>query len=174
MAAITTIAMVTWRYGGSGEDRPSEVTSARERASSGKSQGVRGSPPRLALWTLHSQANTTARHHCDPVGVTLNLCLNLLTAGHSCSWPARVGQGTGSAGGGRWDRDDWEMSGERRWREGKWRVKAGKWRYEWEVKSEGWVWREAKSKLTFLKGRCTQITKKHIFSVTFSCICLYR
>lgn len=107
---------------GSDEDSPSAVTSARERASSGKSQGVRVSPPRLALWTLHSWANTTSRHQCDPVGVTLNLCLNLLTVGHSCSWPARVGQGMGSTGrGGRGDRDDWEMSEEKRLRERKWR-----------------------------------------------------
>lgn len=69
---------------GEREDGPSPVTSARERASSGRSRSVRGSPPRLALWTLHSQPNTTGRHRCDPVGVTLNLCLNLLTGSHSC------------------------------------------------------------------------------------------
>ncbi|KAI9517485.1 hypothetical protein NQZ68_004702 [Dissostichus eleginoides] len=34
---------------GSVEERPSAVTSARERAGSGRSQGVRGSPPRLEL-----------------------------------------------------------------------------------------------------------------------------
>lgn len=55
VAAITTMAMVTWgggegRVGGArDEDAPSAATSARERASSGKSQGVRVSPPRLAL-----------------------------------------------------------------------------------------------------------------------------
>lgn len=141
VADITTIVMVTWRNGGSDEDSPSALTSARERASSGKSQGVRVSPPRLALWTLHSPANTTSRHQCDPVGVTLNLCLNLLTVGHSCCWPARVGQGMGSTGrGGRRERDDWEMSEEKRLRE-------RKWRHERAVKSEGWVWTEGKRKL---------------------------
>lgn len=60
VAAITTMAMVTWGGGkregvgggqrpGRDEDAPSAATSARERASSGKSQGVRVSPPRLAL-----------------------------------------------------------------------------------------------------------------------------
>ncbi|CAB1454861.1 unnamed protein product [Pleuronectes platessa] len=49
VTAITTIAMVTWRYGGSAEDRPRALTFARERANSGKSQGVRDSPDRLAL-----------------------------------------------------------------------------------------------------------------------------
>lgn len=97
--------------GGSDEYGPSAATSAQERASSCKSQGMRASPPRLALWTLHSQANTTSRHQHDPVGVTLNLCLNLLTAGHSWCWPAREGQGTGSVGlgapGQRWLRDEW-------------------------------------------------------------------
>lgn len=131
IAAITTIAMVTWRCGGKGEGKPSPLTSARERASSGKSQGVRGLPPRLALWTLHSQANTTARHHCDPVGVTLNLCLNLLTAGHSCSWPVWEGHSTGSvAGGGQgwgWLRYECEKMEEED-------MKAEHWRNEWEKK----------------------------------------
>lgn len=96
MAAITTI-VVLWE---DQENRPAALTSARERASSGNSKGVRGSPPRLALWTLHSPPNTTAKHRCDPVGVTLDLCLNLLTAGHSCRWPLWEGQDAGSAGRG--------------------------------------------------------------------------
>lgn len=50
---VATVAtMVAWRNGcvcGGGGDGPCALTFARERASSGKSQGVRVSPPRLAL-----------------------------------------------------------------------------------------------------------------------------